>query len=165
MKRIISFIILTTVFSEFSYGQKDNSKIYAQAIAEYLKAVNAKDKATLDTLFVGPMDAEVDESIKDIKLPEEILKTKISKLTQAEGDRKAVYHKTFVFTNIIGTISKEHAEFIFVTFIVENSDGKTAWLPQHNSYFIFKYDTKKKEFVLEKQKSEYNYSNKFTEKK
>ncbi|MBP7810641.1 MAG: hypothetical protein KA163_15215 [Bacteroidia bacterium] len=163
--KTLRFFIVIFLFPVFAIGQTDNSKIYSQAITEYLKTVNTKDKTILDTLFVGPMDKDVDEDISEIKLPKEILKTKISKLTQEEGDRKAKYHKTFVFVNIVGIISKEHAEFMFITFMVENSGVKAAWFPQHNNYFIYKYDTKKKEFVLDKQRSEYNYSNKFTEKK
>lgn len=163
--KTLRFLIVISLFPVLGFGQKEHSKIYTRAITEYLKAVNAKDKVTLDTLFVGPADKDVDENIKEIELPKEILKTKISKLTQAEGDRKAKYHKTFVFVNIIGTISKEHAEFMFITFIVENGPAKASWLPQHNGYFDFKFSSQKKEFVLEKQRFEYSYSNKYTEKK
>lgn len=163
--KILRFLIVISLFPVLGFGQKEHSKIYSQAIADYLKVVNTKDKVTLDTLFVGPMDKDVDENIRGIALPKEILKTKISKLTEEEGNRKAKYHKTFVFVNIVGIISKEYAEFMFITFMVENSGVKAAWFPLHNRYFIYKYDAKKKEFVLDKQRSEYNYSNKFTEKK
>jgi hypothetical protein len=159
------FLVFISLLPNFAFGQKEKSKIYTQAITEYIKAVNAKDKVTLDTLFIGPMDKDVDENIREIELPKEILKTKISKLTQTEGDRKAKYHKTFVFVNIVGIISKERAEFMFITFIVEKGPVKAAWFPKHNSHFDFNYDTKKKEFVLEKQRFEYTYSNKYTEKK
>ena len=162
MFRLFIFIFLLPLFVS---GQKENSKIYAQAITEYIKAVNVTDKISLDTLFVGPMAEDVDGNIKEIELPKEILKTKISKLTQAEGDRKVLYRKTFVFANIIGTISKDRVEFMFITFIAEHSPIRTNWWPKHNSYFNFKYDATKKEFVLEKQRFEYTYSNKYTEKK
>jgi hypothetical protein len=170
MKKVILIIIAIGVFSIQSYPEKQSkgyslTTIYTQAITAYLKAVKETDKLSIDTLFVGPMDKDVDENISEIELPKEILKTKISKLTQEEGDRKVMYRKTFVFTNIIGIIPKERAEFMFITFIVEKGPVKAAWFPKHNSHFDFNYDAKKKEFVLEKQRYEYTYSNKYTEKK
>jgi hypothetical protein len=159
-------LIIIFIFPLFVFGQsvsslkkEEQTKIYSQAITEYIRSMNTIDLLNFDTLFVGP-----DEYLHDVQLPKEILKTKIARLTQEEGDRKAEYRKTFVFANVIATISKDHAEFIFVTFITEKALGKAAWLPKHNYVVDLNYDPKTKEYKFEKQRFEHKYSNKYTKK-
>jgi hypothetical protein len=67
-----------------------------------------------------------------------------------------------VFANVIATVSKQHAQFLFVTFVVEKSPGKAAWLPKHNFVADFNYVPKTKAYIFDKERFEYNYSNKFT---
>ena len=143
-------------------SKQEETKLYSQAITEYIKSVNATDKLFFDTLFVGPINDDVEESIQNVELPKEILKTKIVKLKEEEGNRKAEYRKTFVFANVIATVSKQHAQFLFVTFIAEKSNGKAAWLPKHNFVVDLNYDPKTKAYVYDKQRFDYNYSNKYT---
>lgn len=161
MIRIILFFFFPLCFyGQMHLSKQDETKLYTQAITEYIKSVNEIDKLTFDTLFVGPVDPEY---IQNVELPKEILKTKIAKLTEEEGQRKVEYHKNFVFANVIA-ISKEHAEFIFVTFIVEKSPTKTDWWPKHNYVVNFNYDPKTKVYLFDKQRFEYKYSNKYTKK-
>lgn len=157
MIRLVVFIFSFPICLFGQLSKQEETKLYTQALTEYIKSVNATDKFSLDTLFVGPMDKDVDENIKDIELPTEILNTKILKLTQEEGDRKVKYKKTFIFANIIGTLSKDHAKFLFITFIVENGPSKANWFPKHNFEADFNYDPQTKAYKLEKQRFEYSY--------
>ena len=84
------------------------------------------------------------------------------KLKEEEGNRKVGYRKNFVFANVIATISKDHAEFLFVTFIVDKGQGKANWWPKHNFIADFIYDPQSKTYIPGKQKFVYNYSNKYT---
>jgi hypothetical protein len=161
---MIRSVILILLFPICVYGQlskQEKTKLYSLAITEYIKSVNATDKLILDTFFVGPINNELDESIHNVELPKEILKTKISKLSEEEGRRKVEYHKNFVFANVIGTFSKDHAQFIFVTFMVEKGPARTDWLPKHNYIVDLNYDVQTKAYKLEKQRFEYQYSNKY----
>lgn len=146
--------------SSFNLSKQEETKIFTIAIHDYLIALDKGDTLKFDTLFVGPMDKDVDENIKNIELPKEILQTKIAKLTEMEGRRKVEYHKTFVFVNIIGTITPVRAEFIFITFVVAKEQNKPAWRPQHNFVFYYKYDGTKKEYVFDRQKLDYQYAKK-----
>ena len=156
--KALKVLLIFILFPVFVMAQQtDVNKVYAQAITEYLTALNKTDKLTLDTLFVGPIDEEFEESIKDIDLPKEILKTKISKLKQVEGDRKVKYCKGFIFVNIIATLSKDQAKFLFVTFNVEKGASKANWYPKHNFNVNFNYDSQTKAYKLDKQNFEYLY--------
>lgn len=149
-----------SVFAQFPMSKQQETKVYTQAITEYLKAVKTTHQVELDTLFVGPNDPDFDENICDVILPKEILKTKLMKLNQKEGERKANYNKSIVFANVIGALGTKSADFIFVTFNVEKGKEKTLWTPQHNFYVYFKYDPKTKGYIYDRQRFEYNYPKK-----
>jgi hypothetical protein len=142
---------------------KDTSKLYSIAIEEYLKAVSQKNKPDIDSLFVGQYD-----DLKNIKLPEAILNTKIILLTSYdEGTKKLIYRKSFDFVNIAPhnpLVSKTQAEFIFIRFLTEKSNGKVSSWPIHNCFINISYDFKQNHFALEKIYFEYPYSNNYTEK-
>lgn len=127
------------VLADSSTVQKDEqTKLYSQAIAEYIKAVYKRDKSSFDTLFFGK---HVD--FPDIELPATIQNTKIILLTSEEADKKREYRKSLVFINMFGWITKDKSEFILVTFY-------PGYLHQFDCMINFKYNSAKKEFELEK---------------
>jgi hypothetical protein len=133
--------------------QKDDlTKLYSQAISEYIIAVNKEDQSTFDTLFIGKH-----HDFPEIKLPGSIQNTKISLLAQGEADKKLHYRKSLVYLNMISTITKEKTVFRIVTFIAEKSTGRINYWPKHNCAMEFRYNQKKKELELRKVKFEYPY--------
>ncbi len=142
---------------------QDTSKLYSIAIEEYLKAGSKKDKPDIDSLFVGQYD-----DLKNIKLPEAILNTKIILLTSDdEGNKKLTYRKSFDYVNIAPhnpILSKTQAEFIFIRFLTEKSNGKVSSWPIHNCFINIRYDFKQNHFTLKKIYFEYPYSNNYIEK-
>lgn len=159
---ILTFLLLVSGQSNFSFAE-DNSKLYSMAIEEYLKAVNTKDNSTIDSLFVGQYD-----DLKNINLPVTVLNTAIILLTsEEEGAKKLTYRKSFDFVNIAPhnpLLSNTRAQFIFVRFLVEKSDGKVSSWPIHNCYANFNYDFKQNQFTLDTIYFEYPYSNNYTKK-
>lgn len=159
MKKKISLkyaqaLIFISIFPVFTFGQTsnefqkdDHAKIYSQAIAEYIRAVYKKDKSGLDTLFIGKHP-----DFPSIQLPAMIQDTKVMLLTTDEADKKLQYRKSLVYINMFGWITKDRAEFILVTFF-------NGYRPQHNCLIDFKYNSKRKEFELDKLRFEYPYSN------
>jgi hypothetical protein len=165
---MLRFIIYISVFPLFGFTQTTFSprdlqaKAYSHAISEYLKTVGEKDGSYPDTLFVGRY-----EDLHTVKLPLIAGKTKIVLLKgEEEGANYLKHRQSFNYVNIVGPKSPEdNTDFIFITFIVENSGGIVKWLPKHNYFATFNYDPKLKEFKLDKVKLEYPYSNKYTERK
>src|SRR5688572_24003004 len=90
------FPILSFGQSTFSLNKDERSKVFCQAIAEYLKAVYKNDKSTFDTLFIGQYDDHHDKKILTT-----IQKTGIVLLTnEKEGAEKLKYRKSLGFVNI-----------------------------------------------------------------
>lgn len=143
--------------SSFNLSKQEETKIYSIAIHDYLKALNKGDTLKFDTLFVGPA-----EYLSEVILPSEVSVKKIDFLKggEAEGAKKLGYKRSFIFVNIVGAITPVRAEFIFITFVVAKELDKPAWRPQHNFVFHYKYDSKKKEYVFERQKLDYQYAKK-----
>lgn len=114
------------------------SKIYAQAISEYIKLVYRKDATKIDKLLFGK---HVD--FPDIELPETIEGTKIMVVTTEEADEIRKHRPSLIYINLLGWVSEEHAEFIFVTFFPE-------YQHQYDYFIDFTLNTQQKEFELEK---------------
>lgn len=102
--------------------QKDElTKIYTQAIAEFIKAVYKKDKTTFDTLYFGKHVFGQPDDFPDIELPQTIEKIQIRLVTPDVGQKKQAEQKSLVYINMMGWVDNEKAEFILVTFkTVEN---------------------------------------------
>ena len=141
MSRLLILIFILPLFifgqSTFSPTKAELTKGYSQAIAEYIKAVCKRDKSGFDTLFFGKHD-----DFPDIELPATIQNTKIMLLTTEEADKKREYHKSLVFINMFGWITKDKSEFILVTFY-------PGYLHQFDCLINFNYNVKTKEFELE----------------
>jgi hypothetical protein len=140
MRRILFliFILPLFVFAQATYApaKTDASKHYSAAIAEYIKAVYQRDKSVFDTLFFGKH-----KDFPDLELPSTIQNTKIVVLTTDEADKKRVYNKSLVFINMVGWLTEEKSEFIFVTFY-------PGYLHQYDCMINFKYNAKQRVFEL-----------------
>ncbi len=124
--------------------QKDElTKIYTQAIAEFIKAVYQKDKITFDTLYFGKHVYGQPDDFPDIELPETIEKVQIRLVSPEVGQKKQAERKSLVYVNMMGWVDKEKAEFLLVVFI---NGGEHQY-----DYFInFNYNSSTKEFDLYK---------------
>jgi hypothetical protein len=158
--KYIDFLILFHLFlfpvfvfgqADFSISKEEDTKLYATAIAEYVKAVYKKDQMAFDTLFIGKH-----EELPEIKLPSSIQNTNILLLTSAEADKKLEYRQ-LVYLNVIENISKEHSHFIIVTFHVSKTK---RYSPQFNCLINLKHVPKSKEPELVNLKFAYVYSKK-----
>lgn len=117
------------------------TKIYTQAIAEFIKAVCIMDKATFDTLYFGKHIYGQPDDFPDIELPETIEKTQIRLVSPEVGQKKQTERKSLVYVNMMGWVDKEKAEFILVVF---TNGGEHQY-----DYFInFKYNTSFYKFDL-----------------
>ena len=104
-------------FTDSITPSKDElAKIYAQSIAEYIKAVNKEYKIGFDTLFFGKHVYGQPDDFPDIELPETIEGTQIRLITPEVGLQKQKERKSLFYINLIGWVDAEKAEFIFVTF-------------------------------------------------
>ena len=124
--------------------QKDElTKIYTQAIAEFIKAAYKKDKTTFDTLYFGKHVYGQPDDFPDIELPETIEKTQIRLVKPEVGQKKMGERKSLVYVNMMGWIDKDKAEFILVVF---TNGGEHQY-----DYFInFLFNTLTKKFELDK---------------
>ena len=113
-------------------------KTYTQAIADYLKAVQLKDKLTFDTLYLGK-----NVQFPDIQLPENLNGSHILLLNQESANsNQALYKKNCPFINIIGWVDNESAQFIFVTFYPEFNH-------QFDYFINYKFNSESKAFELD----------------
>jgi len=121
----------------------DLTKIYTQAIAEFIKAAYKKDKTTFDTLFFGKHVYGQPDDFPDIVLPQMIENTQIRLISPEEGKIKQAERKSLVYINLIGWVDNDKAEFIFVVF----SNGTEH---QYDYYMTFTTNNDTHHFVLEK---------------
>ena len=94
----------------------DLTKIYTQAIAEFLKATYKKNKIAYDTLYFGKHVYGQKDDFPEIELPDKIGKTQIILIEPEQGQKKQIKQKSLVYVNMIAWVDKEIAEFIFVVF-------------------------------------------------
>jgi len=103
--------------TDSSAMQKDElTKIYTQAIAEFIKAAYKKDKTTFDTLYFGKHVYGQPDDFPDIELPQTIDKTQIRLVAPEVGQIKQTERKSSVYVNMMGWVENKKAEFVFVVF-------------------------------------------------
>jgi hypothetical protein len=124
--------------------QKDEvTKIYTQAIAEFIKAAYKKDKTTFDTLYFGKHIYGQPDDFPDIELPPTIEKAHIRLVSPEVGQKKQAAIKSLVYVNMMGWIDNEKAEFLLVVF---TNGGEHQY-----DYFInFNHDISSDKFDLDK---------------
>lgn len=124
--------------------QKDElTKIYTQAIAEFIKAAYKMDKTTFDTLYFGKHIYGQPDDFPDIELPEVIEKTQIRLVTPEVGQKIQTERKSLIYINMVGWVEKEKAEFVLVVF----SNGAEH---QYDYYINFIHNTSTSKFELDK---------------
>ena len=134
--------------------KSDLTNIYSQGIADFIKAVNKKHKTSFDTLFFGKHVYGQPDDFPDIELPRTIENTQIRLISPEDGLKKQKACKSLVYVNMVGWVGQEKAEFVFVTF----SNGCEH---QYDCFINYKYDSRQKEFYLDKLRFEYYlYKNK-----
>jgi|WetSurMetagenome_2_1015567.scaffolds.fasta_scaffold206660_2 hypothetical protein len=135
-------------------SKADLTKIYSQAIADFIKTVNVKHKTSYDTLFFGKHVYGKPDDFPDIELPKAIENTQIRLLSPEDGLKKQKARKSLVYINMAGWVDHEKADFIFVTF----SNGCEH---QFDCFINYKYDAMENKFDLEQLRFEYYlYKNK-----
>jgi len=143
-------LILLFSLPLFACGQSDKfptktdlTKIYSQAIADFIKDANKKNKTAFDTLFFGKRKNGQPDDFPDIELPETIENAHTRLISPEVGTIKQKERKSRIYINMIGWVDKEKAEFLFYVF----SNGFNQ---QYNYTINYKYNTKLKDFELEK---------------
>lgn len=120
MSRLLIFIFS---FPLFTFGQSakfptktDQTKIYSQAIADFIKNANKKNKTNFDTLYFGKHKGGQPNDFPDIELPKTIEKTQIRLITPEVGAKKQKENTSHIYINLVAWVNKYRAEFIFVVF-------------------------------------------------
>lgn len=127
------------------------SKIYTQAITEFINAAYKRDKSTFDTLFFAKRAYGQPDDFPNIELPKTIGGTSIRIISPEAGQKMQQEREKLVYVNMMGWVEKEKAAFILVVF---TNHGEHQY-----DYFIdFTYNSKQKGFELEKIEFE-NYVN------
>lgn len=137
-------------------GKQKNelTKIYAQAIGDYIQLVNEEYKLTFDTLFFGKHVNGQPTDFPDIELPTAIENTTIVLISPEQGEENQKKNKSSFYINLFGSTNSHSADFIFVAF----SNG---FAHQFDCFIAYKYDADEKIFVLETTRFEnYRYKKK-----
>ncbi len=129
--------------NSFSIENDELTKIYTQAIGEFIKAIFKKDHTTFDTLYFGKHVYGQDDDFPDIDLPETIEKTQIKVVSPEIGKKLQGERKSLVYVNMMGWVEKMKAEFLFVVF----SKGAAH---QYDYYITFTYSSSEQKFKLSK---------------
>ncbi len=124
-------------------GEQKNelTKIYTQAIGDYIRLVNAEYHLTFDTLFFGKHINGQSTDFPDIELPTTIEDVKIKLISPEQGEVSQKKNKSSFYINLFASVNSTNADFIFVTF----SDG---FVHQFDCFIEYKYDTDEKKFVI-----------------
>lgn len=130
--------------TDSSAMQKDElTKIYTQAIAEFIKAAYKMNKTTFDTLYFGKHVYGQPDDFPDIELPHTIEKTQIRLVIPDIGQIKQTKQKSLVYVNMAGWVDNNNAEFIFVIF---TNGGEH----QYDYFMNFILNTSTNKFDLDK---------------
>lgn len=124
--------------------QKDElTKIYSQAIEEFIKVSYKHNKTTFDTLYFGKHVNGQPEDFPNIELPEIIEEVQVRLVNPQQGEKLLSENVNRNYVNLIGFVESERAEFIFVVF----SDGFTH---EFDYYLNFINNLSINKFVLDK---------------
>jgi hypothetical protein len=138
------FFIHATVHGQKNNGKTANAgltKIYSQAIADYITAVHKQELMSFDTLFFGKRNNGKPDDLPNIKLPAIIKNTRIVLVDPVTGKKQQEANRSRVYVNLVGWTDSNNAEFNFVTF----SNGFEHKFDCHLDYT---YDAELKAFKL-----------------
>lgn len=122
--------------------KEELTKIYSQAIGDYIRLVHKEYNLTFDTLFFGQHVHGQPDDFPDIELPSTIGNTTIKLVSPEQGEKIQKERPSSFYINLIGWANSYDAEFIFVTF----SNG---FAHQFDCFITYKYDTNEEAFVIE----------------
>lgn len=146
MNKLQIFILL---FPLFIFGQTkfptkaDLTKVYSQAIGDFIKAANKKNGSNFDTLYFAKRKVGQPDDFPGIEIQKKIENTEIILIKPELAVITQKARESRIYINLMGWVNKENAEFIFVVF----SNG---FVHQYDYTLNYKYNTKLKEFELEK---------------
>jgi hypothetical protein len=130
--------------SKKSAVKTDIKKIYSQAIGDFIRDANQRNKIPFDTLFFGKRDdGDPYNDFPDIELPGMIENTQIRLISPESGKIMQRERKERIYINMIGWVDAQKAEFLFFIF----SNGFDH---QYNYSIDYKYDSNLKEYKLVK---------------
>jgi hypothetical protein len=130
--------------SKYSSARTELTKIYSQAIRDFIQEANKKNKSKFDTLFFGKRnDGDPYNDFPDIELPGSIENTQIRLISPEVGKIKQKERPSRIYINMIGWVNKEKAEFFLYVF----SNGFDH---QYNYSINYKYNATRKEYELDK---------------
>lgn len=143
-------LLLIFIIPLFNFGQTveiltkaDFTKVYTEAIADFIKAATKKNKSNFDTLFFGKRVNGKSDDFPNIKLPNTIANVQIRVITPEDWAKKYKERKSRVYINLMGWVDKENAEFIFIVF----SNG---FVHQYDYSIDYKYNIQRKKIELKK---------------
>ncbi len=139
---------LIIILSACSQGNKSStnklvlSKMYTQAIGDFIKVANKKNTTVFDTIFIANRKLNQPDDFPDIELPSQIENTQIVLITPDLAKISQNERKSRIYINVMGWVDQVKAEFIFVVF----SNGFDH---QYDYNIDYKYNIKSKVFELE----------------
>ncbi|MFN8165625.1 MAG: hypothetical protein U0X76_05500 [Bacteroidia bacterium] len=114
--QVTTSITASSVVDSATEKKAQLKAIYTQAIDEFIKAANKKNKRDFDTLYFGKHVYGQPDDFPDIDLPATIGNTEIRLVTPEEGLKLQAARKSLVYVNLIGWVNESDADFIFVVF-------------------------------------------------
>lgn len=100
----------------FEMSKEELEKIYTIAIGDYIRAAKKDYHLDFDTLVFGKHVYGQPDDFPDINLPATIAGTHIRLVTPEAGQSMVQADKSLVYINLMGWVTPENAEFLFVTF-------------------------------------------------
>ena len=145
MKKLIILLLILPLFagaqSDKSLSKSELKSIYTQAIGDFIKAANEKNKTGFDTLFFGKRIFNQSDDFPDITLPKTIENTPVRLISTESGAKKQKENLESIYINLIGFVDKASANFTFVIF----SNG---FKHQYDYVIDYTYNAKLKKFEL-----------------
>lgn len=100
----------------YAPSDEDLAKIYAQSIADYIKAVNVTYGFKFDTLYIGKRKFGQPDDFPDIQLPENIENTPVRLISPETGAQIQQVQPSSFYINQIGWVNAEGADFRLIAF-------------------------------------------------
>lgn len=132
---------LSSITMSKKLGNEELTKIYTQAIQDFILQVNKEYSLSFDTLFFGKHIAGQEDDFPDIQLPPRIGQTEIRLISPEEGMVKQRQTPSSYYINMMGWVDQQKASFIMVVF----SNGMAHQL---DDYLDYAYQPDEKNYRL-----------------
>lgn len=147
MKKIACLILILIVSTFHLWSQTselssaEETSIYSQAIADYIKAMRKDGKLRTDTLYFGKDVAGSALPFAGLKLPSKIEGVAVCFISSKEGEKSQKEIPQRLYVNLVSWVNRDKAEFMFVAF----SNGFEHQFDYSINYL---YVPSKKNFIL-----------------